>query len=264
MLTFLRGFGRSSRKNNNNNTTSNNNNKQVTGSNNSSSDLTTSGNAIDSNTSRNGSTSSQSLVGNNQQKPLFMCQPYVKTSLVKGSFQTIVLLPKYVDLGEWIALNLFEFFTYLNQFYGVLAEFVTPQTCPTMNAGPGVDYLWIDADKKAVRLPANQYIDYTLTWISQKFDDQTLFPTQQGLPFPAHFMGVTRNIYRQMFRIFAHIYHNHFDKVIHLSLEAHWNSFFAHFISFGKTFDLADPNDLSPLTPLIEAFEAQGKIISSA
>lgn len=245
MLTFLRGFGRSSRKNktavNDASPTSG-----VAGANASTTSIDT--------------TASRTSVGN--QKPLFMCQPYVRTSLVKGSFQTIVTLPKYVDLGEWIALNLFEFFTYLNQFYGVLSEFVTPQNCPTMNAGPGVDYLWIDSDKKTIRLPANQYIDYTLSWISQKFDDQTLFPTQQGVPFPAHFMGVTKNIYRQMFRIFAHIYHNHFDKIIHLSLEAHWNSFFAHFISFGKTFDLADPNDLAPLAQLIEAFEAQGKITS--
>ncbi|KAA8904257.1 hypothetical protein TRICI_005567 [Trichomonascus ciferrii] len=252
MLTFLRGFGRSSRRNK----------AAAAATPGESSSSPASGAVVGASASTTSidTTASRTSVGN--QRPLFMCQPYVRTSLVKGSFQTIVTLPKYVDLGEWIALNLFEFFTYLNQFYGVLAEFVTPQTCPTMNAGPGVDYLWIDADKKAVRLPANQYIDYTLSWISQKFDDQTLFPTQQGVPFPAHFMGVTKNIYRQMFRIFAHIYHNHFDKIIHLSLEAHWNSFFAHFISFGKTFDLADPNDLVPLAQLIEAFEAQGKITS--
>lgn len=254
MLTFLRGFGRSSRRN-----------KAAAESSSPTAAATASssgavGASASASTTSVDTTASRTSVGN--QRPLFMCQPYVRTSLVKGSFQTIVTLPKYVDLGEWIALNLFEFFTYLNQFYGVLAEFVTPHTCPTMNAGPGVDYLWIDADKKAVRLPANQYIDYTLSWISQKFDDQTLFPTQQGVPFPAHFMGVTKNIYRQMFRIFAHIYHNHFDKIIHLSLEAHWNSFFAHFVSFGKTFDLADPSDLAPLAQLIDAFEAQGKITS--
>lgn len=199
------------------------------------------------------------LTGGNQ-KPLFLCQPFVRAALVKGSFQTIVMLPKYVDLNEWLALNVFEFYTYLNQFYGVIQEFVTPQACPTMNAGPGVDYLWIDANKKEVRLPANQYIEYVLTWISNKFDDQSLFPTKQGAPFPPHFLGVLKNIYRQMFRIFAHIYHNHFDKILHLSLEAHWNSFFAHFISFGKSFNLLDRQDMSPLAPLIQLLEAQGKI----
>lgn len=208
---------------------------------------------------------SASSSNNNTQKPLFLCQPFVRTALVKGSFQTIVMLPKYVDLGEWLALNTFEFFTYLNQFYGVLSEFVTPQTCPTMNAGPGIDYLWIENsnNKKAVKLPANQYIDNVLAWISNKFDDQSLFPTQAGVPFPPNFTQILRSIWRQMFRIFAHIYHNHFDKIVHLSLEAHWNSLFAHFISFGKTFELVDSNDLTPLVPLIEALESQGKIVVS-
>jgi Mob1/phocein family len=63
-----------------------------------------------------------------------------------------------------------------------------------------------------------------------------------------------------MFRICAHIYHNQFDKIVRLSLEAHWNSFFAHFISFGKTYDLAEAADLVPLMPPIEALEQQGKI----
>ncbi|CAN6622101.1 CBK1 kinase activator protein Mob2p [Trichomonascus vanleenenianus] len=255
--TFSRGFGRSSRKNK-----QQQQQQQAAAA----AQAAHESGAVDY-THNNGSKTSLGSTNTNasshQQKPLFLCQPFVRTALVKGSFQTIVMLPKYVDLGEWLALNIFEFFTYLNQFYGVISEFVTPQSCPTMNAGPGVDYLWIDSNKKAVRLPANMYIDYTLTWISSKFDDQTLFPTQQGVPFPAHFMSVLRNMYRQMFRIFAHIYHNHFDKIVHLSLEAHWNSFFAHFISFGKSFDLADPNDLAPLASLIEAMEAQGKIISS-
>lgn len=199
--------------------------------------------------------------GAGAQKPLFLCQPFVRTALVRGSFQTIVQVPKYVDEQEWLVLNVFEFYQYLNLFYGVIAEFVTPQTCPTMNAGPGIDYLWIDSNKKPVRLPANTYIDYVLTWISNKFDDPLLFPTKQNVPFPPHFLGVLKNIYRQMFRIFAHIYHNHFDKFVHLSMEAHWNSFFAHFASFGKDFELLERKEMEPLAALIESMEAQGKIM---
>lgn len=193
-------------------------------------------------------------------QPLFLQAPYVRAALVKGSFQTIVELPKYVDLNEWLALNVFEFNTYVTLFYSMLSEFITPETCPVMNAGPGCDYIWIDANKQPVRLPANTYIDYTLSWISTKFDDQTLFPTRQGVPFPQNFPAIVRSIYVQLFRIFAHIYHNHFDKIIHLSLEPHWNSLFCHFVSFGKTFNLMEPPETAPLLPLIQNFEAQGKI----
>lgn len=43
--------------------------------------------------------------GRQTMRPLMLCQPFVKASLLKGSFSTIVVLPKYVDEGEWIALN---------------------------------------------------------------------------------------------------------------------------------------------------------------
>ncbi|GCF01558.1 maintenance of ploidy protein mob2 [Zygosaccharomyces mellis] len=195
------------------------------------------------------------------QQVMFLSEPFVRTALVKGSFKTIVQLPKYVDIGEWIALNVFEFFTNLNQFYGVIAEYVTPDAYPTMNAGPHTDYLWLDANNRQVSLPASQYIDLALTWIDNKVNDKNLFPTKNNMPFPQMFLRDVQRIMVQMFRIFAHIYHHHFDKIIHLSLEAHWNSFFAHFISFSKEFNIIDRKEMYPLLPLIENMEYQGKII---
>lgn len=194
------------------------------------------------------------------QQIMFTSEPFVRTALVKGSFKTIVQLPKYVDIGEWIALNVFEFFNNLNLFYGVIAEYVTPEAYPTMNAGPHTDYLWLDANNRQVSLPASQYIDLALTWINNKISDKNLFPTRDGAAFPPYFLRDVQRIMVQMFRIFAHMYHHHFDKIVHLSLEAHWNSFFAHFISFAREFNIIDKKELTPLLPLIEILERQGKI----
>lgn len=191
--------------------------------------------------------------------PLFMCEPYVKTALVKGSYKTIVQLPAFVDLNEWLALNIFEFFGNLDSFYGLVSEFVTPEEFPTMNAGQ-TNYLWVDGTGQAVNLPACQYIEYVITWISNKINDQETFPTKTGAVFPQFFIKDVKNISRQMFRIFAFIYYNQFDKIVHLSLEAHFNSFFAHFVSFIKEFNLLDKKELEPLQPLIDEFEALGKI----
>lgn len=47
----------------------------------------------------------QQAVSRQTMRPLMLCQPFCKASLLKGSFKTIVVLPKYVDEGEWIALN---------------------------------------------------------------------------------------------------------------------------------------------------------------
>ena len=74
---------------------------------------------------------------------------------MKGNFKTIVMLPKYVDIMEWVAVNgkrlvyldahglrpnvlqiVFDFFQNLNMFYGVISECCTQQSCPTMSAGP--------------------------------------------------------------------------------------------------------------------------------
>lgn len=88
-------------------------------------------------------------------KPLYLCNPFCRSSLIRGSFKTIVVLPKYVDQKEWIAVNrtylrreerakqrltaftVFDFFNNLNQFYGILTEFCTIQNNPTMSAGVG-------------------------------------------------------------------------------------------------------------------------------
>lgn len=195
---------------------------------------------------------------------MFLSEPFVSTSLVKGSFKTIVKLPKYVDLKEWVALNVFEFYTNLSQFYSVIQEYVIPEQYPTMNAGPGVNYLWLDANNKNIILPANQYIDLALSWINNKITDRNLFPTSNGVQFAANFPRDVQRIMIQMFRIIAHIYYHHFDKIVHLSLEAHWNSFFAHFISFINEYRIIDEREIMPLKKLINAFEAQGRIIPSA
>ncbi|KAK9481103.1 Mob1/phocein [Lipomyces japonicus] len=258
---FGRGFGRSSRKNKQQQQQQQ---QQQQSQNSFLRSSTTSNSSINSSISNLSNSKLNAFSGSSiaapAPKPLFLSQPFVRTALVKGSFKTIVVLPKYVDMGEWLALNAFEFFTYLNLFYGIISEFCTSSTCSSMSAGPGIDYTWLDMSKKQIRLPASTYIDYVLTWTNNKLNDQTLFPTKAGVPLPAHFPQTLQNIFKQMFRIFAHIYHNHFDTIVHLGLEAHWNSFFAHFISFSKEFELLDDREVEPLKELIDSFVAQGKV----
>jgi MOB kinase activator 1 len=69
-------------------------------------------------------------------RPLYLCQPFLKAALVKGTFKTIVALPKWVDANEWVAVNLFDFYHNLNHFYGALTDFCTVENCPVMSGGP--------------------------------------------------------------------------------------------------------------------------------
>ncbi|KAI0087039.1 Mob1/phocein [Irpex rosettiformis] len=194
-------------------------------------------------------------------KPLYLCSPFVEAALVKGNFKTIVMQPKYTDIMEWVAVNIFEFYQNLNQFYGVLAECCTQQSCPAMSAGPQyvpsriprgyfltqnprLNYTWINQDRKSVQLPAPTYIDYVMTWVQNLLDDENAFPTKSGRDFPSNFPSTVKHVYRQLLRVFAHLYHAHYPQILHLRSEPHFNSLFAHFLAFGKEYELLDVKDI--------------------
>ena len=180
--------------------------------------------------------------------------------LVKGNFKTITELPKYIDVNEWLAFNTFEFFNHINMFYGSITDFCTPNICPSMSAGPGVEYTWVDASSKKIKLSAPQYIDYMASSIQNMMGDETLFPTKVGRDFPREFPQLVRRIFGQLFRLFAHIYHHHYDKILSLHEEPHLNSLFAHFISFAKEFDLLEKKEIQPLQELIDVMIKDGVI----
>lgn len=181
------------------------------------------------------------------EKPNYLCQPFVKAALVKGSFKTIVAPPRYVDVNEWVAINMYDFYQNLNHFYDVVSEFCTVQNCTKMGAAGDLNFTWPDQNKRPVSLPAPTYIDYVMSWVQRLIDDEGVFPTKSGREFAPSFPSTAKHIYKQLFRIFAHIYHSHFDEILHLSLEAHWNSLFAHYLAFGKEYDLLDVTDMKDL-----------------
>lgn len=63
---------------------------------------------------------------------------------------------------------------------------------------------------------------------------------------------MVKNIYRRLFRVYAHLYYSHFEKVVNIGAEAHLNTCFKHFILFVIEFDLVDRRELEPLKDLIE------------
>ncbi|KAF9175715.1 Maintenance of ploidy protein mob2 [Mortierella sp. AD011] len=191
-------------------------------------------------------------------RPLFLCQPYCNNSIVKGNFKTIVQLPKYVDTNEWLAVNVFDFYNYTNIFYGSISDFCTIRNCPNMSAGTGFEYLWMDGHKKQSKVPAPQYIDFVMSWIQTLINDENTFPTKDGRDFPPTFQQTVRAIFKQLIRVFAHVYHSHYDKMLSLCQEGHFNSLFAHFVSFGREFDLLDKKDIVPLQPLIDIMDNNG------
>ena len=72
---------------------------------------------------------------------------------------------------------------------------------------------------------------------------QRILTMSTGREFSHTFPTTARHLYTQFLRIFAHLYHAHFHQMLHLSLEGHLNSLFAHFLVFGITYNLLDPKE---------------------
>ena len=58
------------------------------------------------------------------------------------------------------------------------------------------------------------------------------------------FPSTVKHVYRQLLRVFAHLYHAHYPQILHLRSEPHFNSLFAHFLAFGKEYELLDVKDI--------------------
>jgi len=177
-------------------------------------------------------------------KPLYLSSPFADAALVKGNFKTIVMLPKYVDIMEWVAVNIFDFYTNLNEFYGVITERCTQHTCPTMSAGPVLNYTWTNQGGRQIALSAPTYIDSVMSSIQNLLDDENVFPTKSNHAFQPPFPATIKHVYRQLLRVFAHIYHAHYQQILHLRSEPHFNSLFAHFLAFGREYELLEVRDI--------------------
>ncbi|KFZ52325.1 MOB kinase activator 1A, partial [Antrostomus carolinensis] len=124
------------------------------------------------------------------------------------------------------------------------------------------EYHWADGTniKKPIKCSAPKYIDYLMTprghlalvLLTQVKDLTTCIGGVSGVPFPKNFMSVAKTILKRLFRVYAHIYHQHFDSVMRLQEEAHLNTSFKHFIFFVQEFNLIDRRELAPLQELIE------------
>ena len=116
------------------------------------------------------------------------------------------------------------------------------------------EYLWKDTKeyKSPAKLPAPEYIDMLMSWVEEQLNDASMFPTQENAPYPRNFQTIVKNIFRRLFRVYAHVYYSHFDKIVNLGAEAHLNSCFKHFILFVTEFDLVDAREQEPLKDLIK------------
>lgn len=187
---------------------------------------------------------------------LYKLQKYAEKTLGSGNLRSAVKLPPGEDINDWLAVNTVDFFNQIGMLYGTIGEFCTPESCPVMSAGPKYEFYWADGEeiKKPIRVSAPEYVDYLMNWVQKQLDNETIFPSEVDVAFPKNFRSIVQKILNRLFRVYAHIYHSHFQKIIALGEEAHINTSLKHFIFFVQEFHLLKKDALEPLADLVEEF----------
>lgn len=149
-----------------------------------------------------------------------------------------------------------DFYTQTNLLYGAITEFCSPKSCPEMKATEEFEYLWQDSDKykKPTKMSAPEYVEHLMAWLQKLIDNESIFPSRTGVPFPKNFAPQVRQMFKRMYRVYAHIYCHHYPIIVALGLEPHLNTSFKHFVLFVREFELAPGKDFyGPLTDLVES-----------
>lgn len=198
-------------------------------------------------------------------------------------------------LRKLMAMKVVEHYRVLWNFVRVIIEkgedgtaVCNRSTCPRMSAGSSHSYTWLNSRHEPIELPAYEYITLMQRWISGKIDDIAIFPSDSSgisnasMPqdgsegaseewigkssgFPKDFIGICRTVFLQMFRVYAHLYWDHFvEPFYHLNLEKQLNSCFSHFILTATALDLLRPEDIEPMRPLIDLWAADGTLPSES
>lgn len=170
-----------------------------------------------------------------------------------------VQLPEGEDQSEWIAANTVDFFNELTLLYGLVSEQAQEKFNKAGEGFPsGFEYRWADANGKAVRVSGPEYVDYVLSWIEAQIDDPAIFPVNETEPFPDNFeQGYVKDMFKRMFRVFAIIYHRHFEKIEELDAAAHLNTCFKHFVYFSIRFSLVEDQESQVMKAHVEKFKEE-------
>ncbi|CZS98417.1 probable MOB1 protein [Rhynchosporium graminicola] len=186
----------------------------------------------------------------------YQLRQYAEATLGGGSLRKIVKLPEGEDENEWLAVNMVDFYNHINLLYGSITEFCSPQSCPEMKATDEFEYLWQDSEnyKRPTKMPAPTYIEHLMGWVQSNIDNEAVFPSRIGVPFPKSFPSMIRQVFKRMYRVYAHIYCHHYPVIRELGLEAHLNTSFKHYVLFIDEHTLASGKDFwGPLGDLVES-----------
>lgn len=119
-----------------------------------------------------------------------------------------------------------------------IKPFCTRRTCPTMTAGGGFEYRWKTSAGR-VSVPAPEYMEKLYGWIELLLEKQDIGQNHIS------------EVYRRLFRVFAHLYASHLTDLSFTKLTPPLSVRFLHFTSLAIEFKMLSTRDILPLKDLI-------------
>jgi len=158
---------------------------------------------------------------------------WTKRTLGSGNLREAVRLPDGEDMNEWLATNIVDFYNEVMLLYDMCSDDAERFTKEGEGFPPQYEYRWAESkNEAAIRCSSPEYINHVLVWLEDMIHDESVFPTNDKNKFPSKFDEIASKMLSRIFRIFAIIYHSHFEAIEAHEAASHLNTAFKHFIFF--------------------------------
>lgn len=95
-----------------------------------------------------------------------------------------------------------------------------------------------------------EYVSKQDWWVTNLFDSERHLIFLSGMPFPKNFRDTVKTIVRRLFRVYAHIYSNHFDHICALGIEGVFRNIWMNNNTWLCAFYSSSEYQLQTLLPL--------------
>jgi len=176
-----------------------------------------------------------------------------QATLESGITPEAVRCPPGVKLEAWVAVHVVDFFNDVNALSMLIEDCCTVSSCPVMCAGD-FTYLWADGVTvvEPMKVPAPLYTQFLVQWCDGRISDETFFPVNDDDEYPENFLSECKTMMKRLFRVYAHMYHSHFQDFAARTCAAHLNTCFRWFVFFSLEHRLVPKREMRPLQPIIE------------
>lgn len=189
--------------------------------------------------------------GSNPCEKLYLEGAFLQRLMDETDLIRLVKVPPGIDGNEWIASQIVDLVDHVNHICAVISEFCTPAVCADMRGPCSRVYQWVDDRGRKSKVSASQYMDFAMTFIQSRIDDESLFPSKTADAFPEDlFLEMVKRICQMLFHILAHVYYAHFKELVLLDLHSYVNTTFLHLIVFNDVFQLMEHKETEVLQDL--------------